>query len=138
MVFNFALLQEQPKDSLPASTKSVSTLTVSKVQANTQMLNIPKRKDPKKAGTMGRPIQVYANMMQIKFGRQFKSIVIHYDVDIVPNTPKYLMRAIFNAAKQKLFPDRNPAFDGRKNAFSAGRLPIKNPVNIFSINDYNI
>ncbi|XP_011498662.1 PREDICTED: protein argonaute-2-like [Ceratosolen solmsi marchali] len=69
-------------------------------------------------------------MMQIKFGSKFQHLAIHYDVDIVPNLPKYLLRPAFKAAKSILFPNRNPAFDGKKNAFSAGRLPIADPESI--------
>ncbi|XP_031786529.1 protein argonaute-2 [Nasonia vitripennis] len=87
---------------------------------------IPKRKDPTKAGTTGRPITVKTNMMAINV-KQMNPNVVHYDVKIVPDTPKYLMRPVFLEVKKTLFPERNPAFDGRKNAFSAGELPIEDP-----------
>lgn len=72
---------------------------------------------------MGLPIKVETNMLPIKFGKKFPSKVIHYDVKIDPSVPKYLMRPAFDAAKDKLFGRaRNPAFDGKQNAFSAGAL----------------
>ncbi|OXU25990.1 hypothetical protein TSAR_010814 [Trichomalopsis sarcophagae] len=117
---------KETKDSLPKSEKVVPILTVPANIANIHAQQIPKRKNPMKAGTKGRPITVKTNMMAINV-RQMNSDVVHYDVDIVPNTPKYLMRPVFLAAKKKLFPNRNPAFDGKKNAFSAGDLPIKDP-----------
>ncbi|XP_014218616.1 protein argonaute-4 isoform X2 [Copidosoma floridanum] len=85
---------------------------------------IPKRKDPMKAGTQGRPIEVITNMMAVRFGKNFRSNVIHYDVDIQPNVPKYLMRPVFNKIRQEHFSNRYPAFDGKKNAYSAGMLPF--------------
>jgi hypothetical protein len=95
--------------------------------------NIPQRKNPLKAGTRGRPIEVSTNMLQIKFGPKFHCIAVHYDVNIEPNIPKYLMRSVFKAVKNKLFPQKNPAFDGRKNAYSAGFLPIRSPVSISNL-----
>lgn len=103
-----------------------------------EQLGIPKRKNPLKAGTAGRPIQVYTNMMEIKFGPKFKgNKVIHYDVSIDPDKPKYLMRSVFKEAQKILFPNRYPAFDGKKNAFSSTRLPIDNPVSNQSFNYSN-
>jgi hypothetical protein len=65
---------------------------------------IPKRKNPLKAGTEGRPIQVLTNMLAINFEKKFCSNVIHYDLAIEPTCPKYLMRPAFNEAKKKIIP----------------------------------
>lgn len=83
------------------------------------MLKIPKRKG---VGTVGRKIEVETNMLPMVFGKNFPTMAIHYDVEIDPNTPKYMMRKVFLIFKSMKFPNRNPAFDGRKNAFSAGIL----------------
>lgn len=76
---------------------------------------IPPRKE---SGTWGTPIKVLANMLPIIFGKKFPSEIIHYDVDIVPDKPKYLMRGVFFKAIGNLFENRHPAFDGGKNAYS--------------------
>ncbi|XP_033207936.1 protein argonaute-2-like [Belonocnema kinseyi] len=82
---------------------------------------IPLRKTE---GKTGRPIQVFVNMMEIKFGPNFRTDIVHYDIVFNPETPRYLIRPAFQALQQQHFPTRHPAFDGRKNVFSAGRLPF--------------
>lgn len=61
-------------------------------------------------------------MLPIIFGKKFPTEVVHYDVKIVPDKPKYLMRRVFAAARNILFSERNPAYDGKANAYSAGPL----------------
>lgn len=124
--FMIYIFFKQPKAGLPKSDK-VPILTVAPIMANIQAERIPKRKNPMKAGTKGRPISVLTNMMALNV-KNLNPDVVHYDVDISPNLPKYLMRPVFLEARKKLFPKRNPAFDGKKNAFSCGELPIKDPV----------
>nr|XP_003707086.1 PREDICTED: protein argonaute-2 [Megachile rotundata]XP_012149383.1 PREDICTED: protein argonaute-2 [Megachile rotundata] len=82
---------------------------------------IPHRKT---GGTQGRKIQVETNMFKIIFKSNFQTNVIHYDVVITPDKPKFLMRTIFEQYRKKHFPNRYPAFDGKKNAYSANKLPF--------------
>lgn len=97
------------------------------MQQQIQILQIPKRKG---TGTVGRPIEVETNMLPMIFGTNFPTSALHYDVDIVPNVPKYLMRPVFLKFKSMKFPNRNPAFDGKKNAFSASPLFKEEVVSI--------
>ncbi|XP_076181590.1 argonaute 2 [Ptiloglossa arizonensis] len=96
---------------------------------------IPKRKNPN-GGTAGRPIFVETNMLKIILCPKFKENIVHYDVVIDPDKPKFLMRPIFEEYRKKHFPNRYPAFDGRKNAYSGGDLPfgdysIEDDVKVF-------
>lgn len=93
--------------------------------AKAQIAQIPLRKGE---GTVGRQIQVYANMMEIKFGKNFCSDVIHYDAAFDPETPRYLIPKAFQELRRQHFPNRWPAFDGRKNVFSASLLPFGETV----------
>lgn len=75
-------------------------------------------------GTMGKKITVETNMFRLIFPRNFETNVIHYDVVITPDTPKCLLRSVFEKFRQIQCPNRHPAFDGRKNAYSANDLPF--------------
>ena len=101
--------------------------------ARAMIEKIPIRKGEGKAG---RPIQVFVNLMEIKFGQNFRSDVVHYDVTFNPETPRYLIRPAFQTLQKKYFPNRFPAFDGRKNVFSAGKLPFGDFVRLFFIYFY--
>ncbi|XP_070151437.1 protein argonaute-2-like isoform X3 [Polyergus mexicanus] len=87
-------------------------------------LAIPRRKDPKKAGTRGTHIFVYTNMFEIIFDQNFVTNAVHYDVDITPIAPKALYRKVFEQCRINNFKNRYPAFDGKKNAYSANDLPF--------------
>ncbi|KAG8037434.1 hypothetical protein G9C98_005644, partial [Cotesia typhae] len=81
---------------------------------------IPSRRNLSKAGTQGRSIKVFTNMVQIIFDSNFKVKVTHYDVKFSPNKSKMLKRIAFEK-----FPKNWPAFDGHANVYSAGDLPFK-------------
>ncbi|XP_076639294.1 argonaute 2 isoform X2 [Colletes latitarsis] len=87
------------------------------------MSQIPKRSGPD-GGKAGRRILVETNMFKIVFNKNFQENVIHYDVVIEPDKPKFLMRPVFEEFRKKNFPNRYPAFDGKKNAYSAQDLPF--------------
>ncbi|XP_076662245.1 argonaute 2 [Halictus rubicundus] len=89
---------------------------------NMYLEQIPKRMSPT-GGTEGRRITVETNMFKINFNH-FETHVVHYDVVIDPDRPKFLMRPVFEAYKKMFFPNRHPAFDGRKNVYSAKYLPF--------------
>ncbi|XP_029661699.1 protein argonaute-2-like isoform X1 [Formica exsecta] len=86
---------------------------------------IPKRQGVKKAE--GTHISVLTNMFKIKFNGNFTNAV-HYDVDITSTVsskfPKALYRKVFEKCRSEHFTNRYPAFDGRKNAYSAKDLPF--------------
>ncbi|CAK9832129.1 Protein argonaute-2 [Anthophora retusa] len=75
-------------------------------------------------GKAGRPITVETNMLKMILNSNFESSIVHYDVVITPDKPKFLLRPIFEEFRKKHFPKRFPAFDGKKNAFSAKELPF--------------
>lgn len=102
------------------SSKELGELELSDKWRN---LHIPNRKNPSKAGTKGKSISVYTNMLPIKLGKNFPNRVIHYDIGIEPDKPKYLYRKIFEQVQKQYFPQWYPAFDGKKNAYSTNRLP---------------
>lgn len=113
-------------DSEPVSTVPASI-------AKKLLLEMPKRSKPDQCGTAGRRISVYTNMMSIDLGSKFKTNAVHYDVEIDPDRPKFLMRQVFEALRKKHFPQRYPAFDGRKNLYSAGDLPFDDTVSIENV-----
>ncbi|XP_071857874.1 protein argonaute-2-like [Bombus fervidus] len=75
-------------------------------------------------GTTGKKIMVETNMFRLIFPRNFETNVIHYDVVITPDKPKCFLRTVFEEFRKKQCPKRYPAFDGRKNAYSANDLPF--------------
>ncbi|KAG5862205.1 Protein argonaute-2, partial [Gonioctena quinquepunctata] len=75
-----------------------------------------------KPGVSGRKITVETNHLQLKLGNLQSAI--HYDVNLVPDTPKKFLRIVVDLFRQKHFPKRYPAFDGRKNLYSTNRLPF--------------
>lgn len=84
---------------------------------------IPKRSG-REGGKAGRPITVETNMFRINFASMFQKNVVHYDVVIDPDRPKFLMRPVFEEYRKMFFPNRYPAFDGKKNAYSGQDLPF--------------
>lgn len=74
-------------------------------------------------GTRGRRTEVEVNHLLLSFTRK-NLVAIHYDVDFKPDAPRRLFRAAVELFRQKRYPNRYPAFDGRKNLYSCGKLPI--------------
>ncbi|XP_015119376.1 protein argonaute-2 [Diachasma alloeum] len=93
---------------------------------NLRLTEIPRRKNPLKAGTQGRPIKVETNMLSIIFKKNLKIPVTHYDVKFDPDRPKFLKKLAFAKLRSQNFPRNYPAFDGRVNAYAAGDLPFGN------------
>ncbi|RZC31785.1 Piwi, PAZ, and/or DUF1785 domain containing protein [Asbolus verrucosus] len=75
-----------------------------------------------KSGTRGRKITVESNHLALNVGTLMTAV--HYDVSITPDTPKLLLRDVMNLFGQKHYPNRHPAFDGRKNLYSPTKLPF--------------
>nr|QUP51772.1 Ago2b [Locusta migratoria] len=90
-------------------------------------LNIPVRPDINKGGTLGRKTEVDTNHLRLDFSRLKSKIAIHYDVEITPDRPKRLFRPIIEEFRKKYFPNRYPAFDGRKNMVASSYLPRLTP-----------
>lgn len=103
---------------------------------------IPKRANPQKGGSVGLKTDVWTNMFRIIFDDKFVTNAVHYDISFQPkrdrNTkkdktkefmlPRALCRNIFEQCRQKHFKNRYPAYDGKKNAYSANNLPITDDV----------
>lgn len=101
---------------------------------------IPRRQRIKQPSSETASIKVNTNMFKIKFDNDFLKKAVHYDVDITIKQPnksstqttsnkfsKALCRKIFEQCRSKNFSERYPAFDGKKNAYSAYDLPFESP-----------
>ncbi|XP_060537315.1 protein argonaute-2-like isoform X2 [Cylas formicarius] len=71
-------------------------------------------------GRQGRIIKVESNHLQLSLGNLKE--VFHYDVSIQPDTPKKFMRPVVELFRRKRFPNRYPAYDGRKNMITSFML----------------
>lgn len=78
-------------------------------------------------GTQGRRTEVEVNHLLLNFNKK-NIVAIHYDVDFKPDAPKRLFRAAVELFRLAKYPNRHPAFDGRKNLYSCGRLPIGDEI----------
>lgn len=58
----------------------------------------------KRPGTEGRVIKVESNHLRLNLGNI--TIAYHYDVSIVPDVPKKMMRPVVEAFRRKHFPQR--------------------------------
>ncbi|XP_076684967.1 argonaute 2 isoform X5 [Andrena cerasifolii] len=111
-------------EEVPVIVKSTSSkISLSTAMQQLYVDQIPKRSG-RVGGTAGRPITVETNMFRINFGSMFQKNVVHYDVVIDPDRPKFLMRPVFEEYRKMFFPNRYPAFDGKKNAYSGQDLPF--------------
>nr|CAD7264340.1 unnamed protein product [Timema shepardi] len=128
--------QQQPQPPRPQQ-QQVSTLIHHGVEGNGTekivtkgslglSLTIPPRKSLLSAGTKGRKTIVETNHLFLDLSKVSKNDIYHYDVAIDPDKPKRLMRMIMKTFKQAHYPNRYPAFDGRKNLYSSGPLPFPN------------
>lgn len=55
-------------------------------------LFIPKRKNPKSGGTLGRKTEMDVNHLPLNLDKLFKKTVYHIDVQFTPELPKRLLR----------------------------------------------
>uniref|UniRef100_A0AAR5Q6S7 Germ-line stem cell division protein hiwi/piwi n=1 Tax=Dendroctonus ponderosae TaxID=77166 RepID=A0AAR5Q6S7_DENPD len=85
-------------------------------------------------GTQGRVIKVESNHLQLNLGKL--ETAYHYDVAIKPDKPKMFMRPIMEIFRRKLFPNRYPAYDGKKNWYTAS--PLTNNLNDIIESDITI
>lgn len=73
-------------------------------------------------GIKGRKIPVESNHLLLNLGKL--QTAIHYDVALEPDTPKKFLRKVMELVRVKYYPQRYPAFDGRKNLYSSNMLPF--------------
>ncbi|XP_024894018.1 protein argonaute-2-like [Temnothorax curvispinosus] len=142
--------QQQPVSELGMTDPFRSQITEKSKMTSAQLTSyynmIPKRTNPAKGGSVGVPVRVWTNMFKIIFDDKFITNAVHYDIDIKPykekedkkkankkelNLPKPLCRSIFEKCRNKHFKNRYPAYDGKKNAYSANDLPIDDMADVF-------
>lgn len=73
-------------------------------------------------GTIGRRIPIEVNHLKLSLGKL--KTVIHYDVELIPDMPKRFLRSVMEKFREVYYPNRYPAFDGRKNLYSTTLLPF--------------
>ncbi|KAJ9582416.1 hypothetical protein L9F63_003269, partial [Diploptera punctata] len=93
---------------------------VAEITRGIKSLQIPTRKA---CGKRGRPIKVETNHLALRLPEKCKP-VFHYDVEIIPDLPKRLLRYAMEEFRIRNYRFRYPAFDGKKNLYSAEQLPI--------------
>ncbi|XP_050530868.1 protein argonaute-2-like isoform X2 [Daktulosphaira vitifoliae] len=105
-----------------------------KLEVMKNQLTIPKRRNTKLAGTIGRKTELDINYLPLNLDKLFKKTVYHFDVQFVPDLPKNLLRAALEEFNHKNYPKDFIAFDGRKNMYAikklsavAGKVIIFNP-----------
>ncbi|KAJ1524220.1 hypothetical protein ONE63_010740 [Megalurothrips usitatus] len=72
----------------------------------------------------GKPIPLEVNHLLVQFDQRRTDPIYHYDVTIDPDKPKRFMRPVMEEVKRLYYPKNHPGFDGRKNLYSRGPLPI--------------
>ncbi|KAG6495586.1 hypothetical protein ZIOFF_043412 [Zingiber officinale] len=92
--------------------------------ASSKGLRHPARSD---FGTVGRSCLVRANHFLVEIA---DNTLFHYDVSIVPEsvsraTNRKIISELVKAHKDKALGRRMPAYDGRKNLYTAGTFPFK-------------
>ncbi|CAH1181008.1 unnamed protein product [Phyllotreta striolata] len=106
----------------PESVPSTSTITKAVSTTSIQEDLKPMEYVKAKPGTVGRIIPLESNHLALNLGKV--DSVVHYDVNLVPDTPKRFLREVMELCRKKLYPKRYPAFDGRKNLYSTTLLPF--------------
>ncbi|XP_025202202.1 protein argonaute-2-like [Melanaphis sacchari] len=85
-------------------------------------LLVPKRRNPKTGGTIGRATEIDVNHLPLKLDKLFKKTVCHIDVQFKPELPKKLLRNALEEFIIKHYPKLNFAFDGRRNMFTTTEI----------------
>ncbi|XP_025198780.1 protein argonaute-2-like [Melanaphis sacchari] len=99
-------------------------------------LLIPKRKNPKAGGSLGRKTEIEVNHLPLNLDKLFKKVVYHVDVQFEPELPKRLLRNALEEFNKKHYPKVHFAFDGRRNMYTTKE--IKGKTDLISIlNDEN-
>lgn len=94
-------------------------------------ITIPSRKE-KQGEKVGKPIRLETNHLPIIM-KNANMKAYQYDVTIEPDKPKYMQRMVWNEFVRRNFPKRNPSYDGKKIAVSAGPLADGIVEDAFSI-----
>nr|AUM60042.1 argonaute 2 [Diabrotica virgifera virgifera] len=111
--------QRRPQDRQQTASVKELTSRMSELQAGPL---VPMRLRNPEPGKAGRKIPVETNHLSLALGKL--NTAYHYDVDLVPDTPKKFLRTVMELFRQQHYPKRYPAFDGRKNLYSTTMLPF--------------
>lgn len=74
-------------------------------------------------GRAGRKVRIETNYLALNVDK-IKAVAYHYDIQIEPDKPKRLMRAVFSEFRRRNFGNTAVAFDGQKNAYAPVKLPL--------------
>ncbi|VVC42413.1 Hypothetical protein CINCED_3A015370 [Cinara cedri] len=88
-------------------------------------LVIPKRKNPKMGGTLGRHTEVEVNYLPLDLDKMFKKTIYHIDCQFNPELPKRLLRTALEKFVDKHYHGTLFAFDGRRNMYTTKDLKGK-------------
>jgi len=99
-------------------------------------LFIPKRRNPKAGGSMGRSTMIEVNHLPLNLDQLFKKVVYHVDVQFTPDLPKRLLRCALEEFNNKHYPKVHFAFDGRRNMYTTKEIKGKSDL-ISVLNDEN-
>jgi eukaryotic translation initiation factor 2C len=99
-------------------------------------LHIPKRRNPKTGGSMGRATEIDVNHLPLNLDKLFKKVVYHVDVQFTPDLPKRLLRNALEEFNSRHYPNVNFAFDGRRNMYTIYEIKGKSDT-ISVVNDEN-
>ncbi|KAF0756787.1 protein argonaute-2-like, partial [Aphis craccivora] len=99
-------------------------------------LLIPKRRNPKTGGSMGRLTEIEVNHLPINLDKLFNKVVYHIDVKFEPGRPKTLFRNALEEFNNKHYPKINFAFDGSRNMYTTKEIKGRTDL-ITVLNDEN-
>uniref|UniRef100_A0A1L8DX88 Putative germ-line stem cell division protein hiwi/piwi n=1 Tax=Nyssomyia neivai TaxID=330878 RepID=A0A1L8DX88_9DIPT len=116
--------REAAKETAPSRSTSVSTISSEK----SAVIKHPPTKtimfsDYKGPGTAGTKVKFETNYVRLILSK-LTDVAYHYDVAIDPDRPKKLMKDVFEAFRQKNFPQFTMAYDRAKNAYTIQRLNL--------------
>ncbi|KAL4119324.1 hypothetical protein QTP88_012145 [Uroleucon formosanum] len=133
--------QKQPEGNNPSNVqKSSSSQGNQQIEQQIEMLksnlHIPKRKNPKAGGSLGRATEIEVNHLPLNLDQLFKKVVYHVDVQFQPDLPKKLLRNALEEFNNKHYPKVNFAFDGRRNMYTVKEIKGKSDT-ISIVNEEN-
>lgn len=128
-------IKQNQKQNQPAGNPSVVSQTATPTQGNQQIeqqitmlkskLHIPKRRNPKAGGSMGRATEIEVNYLPLTLEKLFKKTIYHVDVQFKPDLPKRLLRNALECFNSIHYPNVRFAFDGRRNMYTTKEINAK-------------
>ncbi|VVC24908.1 Hypothetical protein CINCED_3A021441 [Cinara cedri] len=119
---------EQPVSSKPKIPEKMQMKPTGNQQIDQQIeilrskLVIPKRKNPKVGGKLGRQTELDVNHLPLNLDKLFKKTVYHIDCQFTPELPKRLLRTALEQFVEKHYRGTHFAFDGRRNMYTTKEL----------------